>query len=98
MVLKEWKTNISWRAVKFDTIDLFLQIHCLPPNLMNLPNARKIGRMLGQVHKESLTPRLVVGSKYVRFRVEIRINKPFPAGFPTKEGEWTRVMDTIQMQ
>lgn len=53
--------------------------------MMNLSNVEKIGNTIGMVHKEILNRCSIVGNKYVRFRVEIPMEKPILAGFFQKK-------------
>lgn len=55
MNLKLWDPSMHYQNVKFDTSTFYIQIHGLPPNLLNEDNARLIGSEVGIVHDASIT-------------------------------------------
>lgn len=85
LILKEWKINLAIYEVAFDMTPFFIQIHNLPPTLLNLGNARKIGNQIGFVPDETVSRQSVVASKFSRFRVEITVENPLPLGFFQKK-------------
>lgn len=40
-----------------------------------------IGNKIGYVHHESVNRRSILANRYLRFRVEVEVNKPILAGF-----------------
>lgn len=78
LILKEWKAGEGIGEVNFNTSDFFIQVHSLPPNLMNQANVVKIREHIGTIVLE-FTCRCVVGDKYLSFKVEIRVDAPLPA-------------------
>ncbi|KAF3452031.1 hypothetical protein FNV43_RR08127 [Rhamnella rubrinervis] len=53
----------------------------LPPKLFHLDNAEKMGQQIGVVHKGTLNKKSMMGGRFIRFKVDIRIQKPIPTGF-----------------
>lgn len=85
--LKLWNPDLHFERVSFDKSTFFLQIHGLPPNLLNEDNARVIGSEVGVVHEDSISKKSVVNQRYLRFRVDIPVNEAIPAGFVQRTGE-----------
>lgn len=51
VVLKKWPANSSINDIDFLTSEFLVQIHNLPPNRVNLENAKRIGKFLGKFVK-----------------------------------------------
>lgn len=79
LVLKEWLQDVPVHEISFDSSAFTIQVHGLPPRLLNERNARALGSTLGRL----LNPdgRLVIAQRFLRLRVEISIVEPLPAGF-----------------
>lgn len=81
LILKEWDPEVRFTEINFDTSTFHIQVHGLPPKMLNAENARLISNKVGKVHEPSISKRTVVNHRYLRFRVDIQINEPLPAGF-----------------
>lgn len=78
LILKEWQSNLSLSAIKFDTTTMFFRVHGLPPTMLNRDNGRTIGSQFGVVYETSVS---VVRNLFLHFRVDILVCNPLPAGF-----------------
>lgn len=79
--LKLWNPNLHFERVSFERSTFFLQIHGLPPNLLNKDNARLIGFKVRIVHEDIISRKLVINQCYLRFRVNIPLNEAILTGF-----------------
>ena len=85
LILKSWPANKALQEISFDTSTFFIQIHGLPPNLMHADNARRIGRLIGDLHEASIGKKSVVGNRFLRIRVDILVGNPIPEGYFQKK-------------
>lgn len=81
LILKEWPSELSLSEIDFETSTFYMQIHGLPPMYLHDGTARMIGGKVGFIHPSLINRRCVVAHRFLRFRVEIAIKKPLPAGF-----------------
>ncbi|OMO52652.1 hypothetical protein CCACVL1_29137 [Corchorus capsularis] len=92
LALKEWRNGIEIYDMDFSEIEVWVQIHKIPLEMMNLENAGVIGKRLGRVVSIE-DPKEVkgVGSNFIRIRLGIDICKPLVEGFwiPRREGRKT---------
>lgn len=79
MVLKEWSVDEQLEEITFNVSTFFLQIHGLPPRLLNEANAKRIASTISVILDSG--SRLVVANRFLRIRVDISILNPLPAGF-----------------
>lgn len=79
LVLKLWHKDERLVEISFDKSSFFIQVHGLPPRQLVESNARKIGSMVGDwIVFEG---QLIVAQRYLWFRADVPILKPFPIGF-----------------
>lgn len=85
LVLKEWHQDCQVHDISFNSSTFTIQVHGLPPRLLNERNARAIGSTLGVL----LNPegRLVVAQRFLRLRVDITVTDPLPVGFAHAKDE-----------
>lgn len=81
LILKLWPDNLVMNDILFDANTLWLQIHGLPPAVMQEGTAEKIGNRVGKVHLDTINRQCVVAHYYLWVRVKVQIKDPFPAGF-----------------
>lgn len=81
IILKEFPEKLSLKEISFDTSTFTIQVHGLPFTFIHAETAEKIGNMIGVFHHDSLTKRCMVANSYLRFRVDIKVDSPIPAGF-----------------
>ncbi|KAF3455421.1 hypothetical protein FNV43_RR00046 [Rhamnella rubrinervis] len=81
MILQEWPSDLQIEEIDFKLSTFQIQIHGLPPKLFHLDNAEKIGQRVGMIHKETLNRKSLVGGRFIRFKVDIFVQDPIPAGF-----------------
>lgn len=84
LVLKLWHEDERLEEISFDKATFFIQVHGLPPKQLVESNAKKIGSMLGEL--VDFDGHMVVAQRYLRFRVNIPITEPLPAGFLQEKG------------
>lgn len=64
----------------FNSTTFHVQIHNLPPIFLHEGTVEGIGRLVGEIHKESIR-RCVIGHRYIRIRVDIALDALIPASF-----------------
>ncbi|OMO51032.1 hypothetical protein CCACVL1_30061 [Corchorus capsularis] len=52
MNLKKWVSDRSVAEIDFSELDVWLQIHDLPPDMLTYKNAKAIGKVLGMITNE----------------------------------------------
>lgn len=67
--------------VPFDTTTFTIQIHGLPPMFLHAGSAKLIGNRVGKVYEDSINRKAVVGHRFLRFKLDIEVRKPIPAGY-----------------
>ncbi|RYR45337.1 hypothetical protein Ahy_A07g031175 [Arachis hypogaea] len=80
--LQWWKVNLSINEVNYNQLPIWVQIHGLPYDKINIKNAEKIGATIGRVI--SLEDPFVEGNmlrSFLRVRVEINVQVPLKTGF-----------------
>lgn len=80
-MLKEWPKLASLQHISFSQSTFIIQIHGMPPVFLHEGIARMVGNTIGKVHEETINRRRVVAQRYLRFKVDIFITEPLPAGF-----------------
>ena len=79
VVLKEWSPELGFHEIDFSTFLIWVQVHNLPRDQMNLENASKIGNFIGRfLHWSHNT------GKFLRIRVDIKISKALKTSFFTQ--------------
>lgn len=81
LILKEWPIEKTLSEINFDTSSFYLQVHGLPPIFLHGGTAKMVGSKIGAMLQSPAGKRCVVANRYLRFRVEIPVKKPLPAGF-----------------
>lgn len=81
LILKEWSEKLAIHKVPFDTTAFTIQIHGLPLMFLHTSSAKLIGNRVGIVHENTISNKTVVGHRYLRFKVDIEVGKPVPAGY-----------------
>lgn len=81
LILKEWPADKALSRLNFQYTTLTIQVHVLPPVFIHEGTARMVENKVGRVHNETINRRCVVANHYLRFRVEIAMDNPLPAGY-----------------
>lgn len=81
LILKDWPADKALEEITFETTSFFIQIHGLPPAYLHEKTANMMGNKIGKIHKETINRKCVVAQRYIRFRVDISVENPLPAGF-----------------
>lgn len=81
LILKEWPETMAINKVPFDTTTFTIQIHGLPPMFLHAGSAKLIGNRVGKVYEDSINRKAVVGHRFLRFKLDIEVRKPIPAGY-----------------
>lgn len=81
LILKEWNLKVPIEKISFMRSTFMVQIHGLPPVFLHEGTARQIGNLIGDVDETSLLKRVVVSARFLRFRVEVLVEQPLPAGY-----------------
>ncbi|KAK3012595.1 hypothetical protein RJ639_009248 [Escallonia herrerae] len=85
LALKEWPPDVALHEVKISSSPFWIRVCGLPPNRMTKNNAILIGNKIGELLKIDQLKDGKIGEKgYMRLRVEVNIEKPFPKGFAMK--------------
>lgn len=78
--LQHWDPSLSLNEVDFSVCKIWVQIHNLPPNRLNIENLQRIGKLLGD-HFEIDESHLHSGmSRFVRIRVAINVTRALKPG------------------
>ncbi|QHO43955.1 uncharacterized protein DS421_5g167110 [Arachis hypogaea] len=80
--LQWWRSNLSINEVNYNQLPIWVQIHGLPYDKINIKNAEKIGAIIGRVI--SAEDPFVEGNmlrSFLRVRVEINVQEPLKTGF-----------------
>lgn len=80
LILKEWPSELSLNEIDFGMSTFHIQIHGLPM-FFHEGTTRMIGCKVGSVHQSSINRRCVVAHRFLRFQMEIEVQKPLPADF-----------------
>ncbi|RYR06305.1 hypothetical protein Ahy_B06g086056 [Arachis hypogaea] len=86
--LQWWSSNLSIEEVNYNQLPIWVQIHGLPYDKINIKNAEKIGAIVGRVI--SAEDPFVEGNMlraFLRVRVEINIQAPLKTGFWFKRND-----------
>lgn len=78
MVLKNWPPGLSIHEASLKTSIFSMQVHGLPLEMFTIPNAAKIGNILGKLMGGYIHCCI---ERYMWIRVEINIENPLPEGF-----------------
>lgn len=79
--LKEWPEDLLMTSVSFGTTTFTVQIHGLPPVYLHEGTSKLIGSKIGKIHQDSVNRRSVVAQRFLKFKVDIEVENPIPAGF-----------------
>ena len=88
VVLQRYDREVPIRALKFDTIPVWIQVHDIPMRFLNHKVAEELCEVAGSVCREEDINEMDGGS-FMRVRVIIDINKPLYRGrcFSSSQGE-----------
>lgn len=78
--LQIWSPSLTLEEVDFTYIEMWTQIHNLPPNRMNGDNIRKVGNVIGILSFCEKEYRLCKIRKFVRIKACVNIIKPLTPG------------------
>jgi hypothetical protein len=82
LVLKEWKSDLSWQEVDFLTSTFWIQIHGLPGHWQDKDNLKKVGSRVGVVEEVEPDGDSRPGwQRFARVRVDINVDAPLKSGF-----------------
>ena len=87
MILQKWDGNCAVDDLRFDKIAMWVRASGLPRCMFNVENGWKIASKLGNPVKVNIKESLYT---YLRFRVEIPVDKPLRTGFWLDRGEYPR--------
>lgn len=78
--LQIWSPSLTLEEVDFTYIEMWIQIHNLPPNRMNGDNIRKVGNVIGTLSFCEKEYQLCKIRKFVRIKACVNIIKPLTPG------------------
>ncbi|GMY31888.1 hypothetical protein FCV25MIE_27130 [Fagus crenata] len=82
LILKEWKSDLSWQEVDFSTSTFWIQIHGLPGRWQDKNNLKKVGSRVGMVEEVDSNGDSRPGwQRFARVRVDINVDAPLKPGF-----------------
>lgn len=87
LILKEWEADKAIKEISFNTTTFTAQIHGLPPVFLHEDTALKIGERIGVVHKDTINKKCVLHNSFLRFKVDLDVRQPLPAGFFQERAE-----------
>ncbi|KAL9678880.1 hypothetical protein QQ045_016731 [Rhodiola kirilowii] len=89
VLMKRWDSEIPPKKAVLDTFSIWLQIHNVPLEMMTDKLAHKVAAVAGRVIKVSDFDGEVVSKKYMRVRIEMKVNEPLESGcyLETPNGE-----------
>lgn len=78
---------MALKDIDFNFSTLWVHVHGLPPQYINKENVWKIARLVGRENfiMDGIE-KTIVGTRYMRFSVEVDITKPLATSFFHKQG------------
>ena len=93
--LKKWDVKQAVQDISFLKVSFWIHVHKLPLEMLTRTNAKRIGRVLGDLEKvEDPEWKSGVGRCFLRMKMAIDVEKPLVAGFwvPRENGKvWAEV-------
>lgn len=87
VILKEWSHMVPIEKISFRRSTFVVRVHGLPPVFLHEGTARQLGNLIGELDEASLSKKVVISERFLRFRVEVLVEQPLPAGFFMDLGE-----------